>query len=133
MEHIIYSSKDPVTTEEIIDLYRSAGINRPIDDSERIHAMYLHSNLIITARYEEQLVGIARSVTDYSYCCYLSDLAVRKEFQSRGIGKMLIERTKEMVGDQSMLLLLSASTAMDYYPKLDMQKVENGFIIRRKY
>ena len=131
MEEIIYSSKDPVSSIEIIDLYRSAGLNRPVDDEDRIRTMYLHSNLIITARCNEQLVGIARSLTDFCYCCYLSDLAVRKEFQSKGIGKKLITLTKEMVGDQSMLLLLSAPAAMEYYPKIGMEKSENAFLIKR--
>jgi N-acetylglutamate synthase-like GNAT family acetyltransferase len=85
----------------------------------------------VTAWDKDKLVGIARSLTDFSYCCYLSDLAVRKDYQKGGIGKKLIALTKEYIGDHAMLLLLSAQTAMDYYPKVGFQKVENGFIIKR--
>ena len=115
----------------IIDLYDSSGINRPTSDKERIAKMYANSNLIVTAWDNDILVGISRSLTDFCFCCYLSDLAVRKEYQKRGIGKKLISLTKEKTGDQTMLLLLSAPTAMDYYPKAGFQKVENGFIINR--
>jgi len=115
----------------IIDLYDSSGINRPTSDKERIAKMYANSNLIVTAWDNGKLVGISRSLTDYCFCCYLSDLAVRKEYQKHGIGKKLISLTKEKIGDQTMLLLLSAPTAMDYYPKAGFQKVENGFIINR--
>ena len=115
----------------IIDLYDSSGINRPTSDKERIAKMYANSNLIVTAWDNNILVGISRSLTDFCFCCYLSDLAVRKEYQKHGIGKKLISLTKEKIGDQTMLLLLSAPTAMDYYPKAGFQKVENGFIINR--
>jgi predicted N-acetyltransferase YhbS len=91
-----------------------------------------NSNLIITAWDGVELIGIARSITDYNYCCYLSDLAVKKEYQKTGIGKTLIELTQDAIGDQTMLLLLSAAPAMEYYPKIGFDKVENGFIIKRK-
>ena len=115
----------------IIELYNSSGINRPTTDKERITKMYSNANLIVTAWDKDKLVGISRSLTDFCYCCYLSDLAVRKEYQKYGIGKKLISLTKENIGDQVMLLLLSAKTAMDYYPKVGFQKVDNGFIIKR--
>jgi ribosomal protein S18 acetylase RimI-like enzyme len=55
----------------------------------------------------------------------------KKEYQKYGIGKKLISLTKESIGDQVMLLLLSAETAMDYYQKVGFQKGDNGFIIKR--
>jgi predicted N-acetyltransferase YhbS len=61
----------------------------------------------------------------------LSDLAVRKEYQKLGIGKRLIRETKEKIGDQTMLLLLSAPTAMEYYPAVGFLEVKNAFIINR--
>ena len=117
--------------EDIIELYKSSGINRPIDNIDRIAQMYTHSNLVFSAWDEDKLVGIARSLSDFCYCCYLSDLAVREEYKKQGIGKKLIALTKEKIGDQTILLLLSAPAAMDYYPKLNFKKVENGFIIKR--
>ena len=118
-------------TEKIIDLYKSSGINRPIADKERIAKMYANSNLIVTAWDVSKLVGISRSLTDFCYSCYLSDLAVRKEYQRHGIGKKLIALTKEKIGEHTMLLLLAAPAAMDYYPKVGFEPVENGFIIKR--
>ena len=117
--------------DQIVDVYNSSGINRPITDRERIQKMFFNSNLIITAWDKEMLVGISRSVTDFCLCCYLSDLAVRKEYQISGIGKKLIELTKSIIGEQTSLILLSAPTAIDYYPKVGFQKIDNGFIIKR--
>ena len=119
------------STDAIIDLYMSSGLNRPTKDRERISKMYKNSNLIISAWHYETLVGISRSLTDFCYCCYLSDLAVKEEYKRSGIGKKLIDFTKEKVGINCMLLLLSAPSAMEYYPKVGLEKVENGFIIKR--
>jgi predicted N-acetyltransferase YhbS len=128
---IIYRNDITPDTDQIIDVYNSSGINRPTTDKERIEKMYSNSNLVLTAWDNDKLVGISRSLTDFCYCCYLSDLAVRKEYQTSGIGKKLIELTKDNIGEQTALILLSAPTAMDYYPKVGFQKIENGFIIKR--
>ncbi len=128
---IIYKTGITPETSAIIDVYESAGLNRPTRDKSRITEMYAHSNLIVTAWDERKLVGIARSLTDFCYCCYLSDLAVRKEYQRQGIGKELIRLTKEKIGERSMLLLLSAPAAMEYYPKVRFLKMENAFMISR--
>jgi predicted GNAT superfamily acetyltransferase len=119
------------STEVIIALYDNAGLNRPTADFDRIAKMYANSNLIVTAWDKDKLVGISRSLTDFCYCCYLSDLAVRQEYKYSGIGKKLVELTKEKVSENSMLLLLAAPSAIEYYPKIGMEKVENGFIIKR--
>lgn len=128
---IIYRNDITPDTDQIIDVYNSSGINRPTTDKERIEKMYANSNLVLTAWDNDKLVGISRSLTDFCYCCYLSDLAIRKEYQTSGIGKKLIELTKDKIGEQTALILLSAPTAIDYYPKVGMQKIDNGFIIKR--
>jgi N-acetylglutamate synthase-like GNAT family acetyltransferase len=128
---IIYRNDITPDIDQIIDVYNSSGINRPTTDKERIEKMYSNSNLILTAWDNNKLVGISRSLTDFCYCCYLSDLAVRKEYQTSGIGKKLIELTKSEIGEQTALILLSTQTAIDYYPKVGMQKIDNGFIIKR--
>lgn len=128
---IIYRKDITPETDQIVDVYNSSGINRPTTDKERIEKMYANSNLVLTAWDNDKLVGISRSLTDFCYCCYLSDLAVRREYQTSGIGKKLIELTKDEIGEQTSLILLSAPTAIDYYPKVGMQKIDNGFIIKR--
>lgn len=118
-------------TSEIIKLYDSSGITRPTNDSDRISKMYKNSNLIITAWLNNELVGIARSLTDFCYACYLSDLAVNSEYQKEGIGKHLINLTKKEIGPQTTLILLSPPLAMEYYPKIGFDTIKNGFIIPR--
>lgn len=119
-------------TESIIELYETSGLPRPTHDKERIRKMYENSNLVVTAWHKGRLVGISRSITDWAWSCYLADLAVHPDYKKSGIGKKLIDLTKDKVGEETMVLLLSVPTAMEYYPKVGFEKVENGFIMNRK-
>jgi GNAT superfamily N-acetyltransferase len=128
---ITYKTDFTPSVNDIVEVYDNSGLVRPTTDKERIGKMFKNSDLVVTAWDEDTLVGIARSVTDFCYCCYLSDLAVKKDYQKAGIGKQLVYATKEAIGEQTMLLLLSAPSAMGYYPKIGMDTVDNGFIIKR--
>ncbi|MFZ7942953.1 GNAT family N-acetyltransferase [Neobacillus sp. 19] len=130
-KRIDFKMEAAVTAEELSDVFKKSGIRRPVDDLPRLQRMIEHADLLITAWDEQRLVGVARAVTDFSYCCYLSDLAVNKEYQKQGIGKELIRLVQEQIGDEVVLLLLSAPAAMDYYPRVGFDKVENGYIIPR--
>ena len=129
---IAYRIEETPGAAEVAELYRNAGLRRPVDDLERIGRMIAHANLIVCARDGGRLVGIARALTDFSYCCYLSDLAVDADYQRQGVGKALIERVQEAIGEEAMLLLLSVPSAMPYYPHVGFQAVENGWTIPRR-
>lgn len=131
MASIEFLTAAPLSAEVLADLFRRSGIRRPVDDLPRIASMIQHANLMITAWQAGRLVGVARSLTDFCFCCYLSDLAVDRDFQGTGIGRDLVRRTKAAIGDSTMLLLLSAPEAMEYYPKIGMEPVQNGWIINR--
>lgn len=117
---------------EFTAVVRASGLGRPVDDAARMAAMLAGANLVVTARDAAgRLAGVARSLTDFAYACYLSDLCVDPAFQGRGIGRALIAETKRILGPGCKLLLLSAPDPMTWYPKLGMERVANGFIIRR--
>ena len=128
---IVYKSDIVPTAEQVIELYNQAGLPRPTQDPARIKKMFENSNLVVTAWHDNQLAGVARTITDWVWCSYLADLAVSPAYKKSGIGKKLIELTREIIGEQSMILLLSVPTAMDYYPKVGFIKEERGFIIHR--
>ena len=127
-----YKINSPITAEEVAVVFQASGIIRPVDQLERIQRMIDHADITITVWDDDKLIGIARAITDYSYCCYLSDLAVDKAYQKRGIGKQLIKELQKQLNEETSLLLLSASNAMDYYPRVGFNKVENAFFIQRK-
>ena len=123
-----------LSAQEFIAVVRGSGLERPVDDPARMAAMLDNSNLVVTARttgVPRRLIGVARSLTDFVHCCYLSDLCVDAAWQGRDVGRALIAETKRILGPGTMLLLLSAPKPMTYYPRIGMEPVRNGFIIRR--
>ncbi|GHH99645.1 GNAT family N-acetyltransferase [Neobacillus kokaensis] len=129
---IEYKLNTTITPEELSQLFKVSGIKRPADDLPRLQKMIDNADLTFTAWDQEKLVGIARAITDFSYCCYLSDLAVDQNYQKSGIGKELVRLLQEEIGEEVTLLLLSSPTAMEYYPRIGFEKAENGFKIMRK-
>ena len=119
---ITYRTGNELDLDAVIDLYRAStlGERRPVEDRERMRLMLANANLVVTAWDGDQLVGIARSVSDFSYATYLSDLAVRLSHQWQGIGRELIRRTQER-GGQATIVLLSAPKAVEYYPRIGLK------------
>lgn len=131
LPEIEYRTNFPLPVADIITVLESSGIRRPTGDPARIERMFASGSLIVSAWAGSKLVGICRALTDYAYCCYLSDLAVCAPYQHRGIGRGLVARLRENLGEEVSLLLLSAPEALEYYPKLGFSPLENGFLIRR--
>jgi GNAT superfamily N-acetyltransferase len=121
---IKYRNDVPLNVSQFVGILQRStlGLRRPVDNPERIEKMLKHANVLITAWDGDLLVGVSRALTDFSYCCYLSDLAVDEAYQRRGIGKRLIEETHNSAGRETRLILLAAPAAVDYYPKVGLQK-----------
>ena len=128
---ITYREGAIIDVHQLSALFTSSGIRRPTDDLDRLQKMIDNANITFTAWDGETLVAIARAVTDFVYCCYLSDLAVSKEYQGQGIGSALIEQLRSKLGTQVSLLLVSAPEATEFYPKAGMDRIDHGWIIRR--
>lgn len=130
---LTYQIENNLSVAEFRDLLIAStlGERRPVDDPERLQKMLEHGNLIVTARTADgKLVGVSRSLTDFVYCTYLSDLAVDESFQHQGIGTELIRQTK-LASPQAKLILLSAPKATGYYPKIGMSQHEFCFFLDR--
>lgn len=130
---IKYEINTPVTAEQFIALLRlsTLGERRPIDDRECMEGMVSNSNLMVTAWDGEKLVGIARSMTDFHYACYLSDLAVDKNYQKSGVGKKLQSITQEQLGPKCKLLLVAAPAASSYYEHIGFTNNTRCWILDR--
>ncbi|MDQ0223848.1 GNAT family N-acetyltransferase [Metabacillus niabensis] len=129
---LTYKLNVPLDPKDVANVFKESGIKRPADDLPRIKQMIDNADLTFSAWDQNKLVGIARAITDYCYCCYLSDLAIDKAYQHKGIGKHLVELLQEELGETVALILLSSPIAMDYYPHIGFEKIDNGFRIARK-
>ncbi|GAA0576069.1 GNAT family N-acetyltransferase [Streptomyces crystallinus] len=116
--------------EEVLEVYRSSGLGerRPIEDVERFAAMVRGANLVVVARAEGRLIGIARSISDFSYATYLSDIAVSGDYQRSGIGRALIDATRKEA-PQAKVILLSAPAAVEYYPHIGFTQHNSAWVL----
>jgi predicted N-acetyltransferase YhbS len=128
---IEYRVGNELDMDEVLDLYHAStlGERRPVSDRERMTRMLRNANLVISAWDGPVLVGLARSVSDFAYCTYLSDLAVRATHQRTGIGKELIRRTQAS-SPEANLILLAAPKAVDYYPRIGFRRHDSAWILR---
>lgn len=120
-----------LTSEQFVDLLERSGLaeRRPVDDRACVSQMLANADLLVTAWIDGTLVGVARSVTDFGYCCYLSDLAVDRSVQRTGIGRELIRLTRDRLGPRCKLILLSAPAASEYYPRIGFEKHPSAWIL----
>lgn len=130
---ITYTTTHSLTSAEFIDvLSRSTlGERRPVDDAEAIAGMVANADLTVTAWDGDLLVGVARSVTDFTYCCYLSDLAVDATYQRQGIGVELMNRTQAELGPRCKIILLAAPAAANYYSHVGFDHYARCWVLDR--
>lgn len=131
---IQYKNDVAISADQFIDLLKRSTLaeRRPVNDVAKINDMLRHGNVLITAWAGDVLVGVSRALSDFSFCCYLSDLAVDEAYQKQGIGKKLIEETHLASGLHTTLILLAAPKAANYYPKIGMERFTDCFLIRRQ-
>lgn len=128
--NIRYENSRSISVNEFIDLLARSTLaeRRPVDDRACVEAMLENANLLCTAWDGEKIVGVARSLTDFAYCCYLSDLAVDEAYQRQGIGVRLIEETRALLGPRAKIILLAAPKAAEYYPRIGFEKHNSAWI-----
>jgi predicted N-acetyltransferase YhbS len=129
---LAYRLGNDLDLDQVIELYRAStlGERRPIGDRAAVADMLRHANLVVTAWDGELAVGIARTLTDFSYVAYLADLAVRESHQRHGIGKELMRRTRQALGPKAMIVLLAAPKAVDYYPHVGFTQHHSAWTLK---
>ena len=141
--HVTYQINSPITPFQFIEVLKkcSLGERRPIDSPFVMKGMLDNANLLVTAWVSEAheeavndsesnktLIGVAPCVTDFSYCCYLSDIAVDEAYQNQGIGKSMIKKIEQQLPPSCKIILLSAPQASEYYPKIGFTKHESAWV-----
>ena len=127
---IEYKIENDLSVEEFRNVLQNStlGERRPVNEPERLRKMLEYGNLIVTARDGAKLVGVSRSLTDFAFCTYLSDLAVDEAYQKKGIGKELIRQT-QLAAPETRLILLAAPASISYYPKIGMTRHEYCYFL----
>ena len=129
---IRYRDDAPLTVAAAIELYNRStlGERRPVQRPDIFAGMLKNANLTVTAWDGARLVGIARTLTDFTYCAYLADLAVDLAYQKSGIGRALIAETRARLQPECMIVLLAAPQANDYYPRVGFEHNPRAWVMK---
>jgi len=130
--NITYQDQAELAVEQVINLYKAStlGERRPVDRPDIFEGMIENADIIITAWHEDRLVGICRTLTDYTYVAYIADLAVDEEYQKKGIGKNLMEETKKRLDKECLIVLLAAPKANEYYEPLGFEHNPRAWVLK---
>lgn len=130
---IEYKVNVPISTEQFINLLEASTLaeRRPVEDKACIEGMIANSNLIVTAWINNCLIGIARSITDFHYACYLSDLAVDAGYQKMGVGRQLQSMTQQQLGPRCKIILIAAPAANAYYKHIGFSESNRCWLLER--
>jgi len=134
MKTMTYKKDIALDLDDVIELYNAStlGERRPVHHRDVMQGMMDNASLTITAWDGPRLVGIARTLTDFWNVAYLADLAVHVDYQHQGIGRELINQTREALHPTCSIVLLSAPNANEYYPKVGFKSNSRGWTMEPK-
>ncbi|TIN67573.1 MAG: GNAT family N-acetyltransferase [Mesorhizobium sp.] len=135
--HVLYNSEPALDIAEFRRVLVESGLGetRPVDDEARLRAMLSSANLVLTARLDVEgkpLVGVIRGITDFSWVCYISELAVSRSAQGLGIGKGLTDEARRQLGPSVAISLISMPDAVGFYERIGMKRMADAFWFDRK-
>ncbi|AZN97036.1 GNAT family N-acetyltransferase [Mesorhizobium sp. M9A.F.Ca.ET.002.03.1.2] len=130
---ILYAGEPALDAAEFRRVLVESGLgaNRPIDDEAR----FARADLVLTARLDapdKPLVGVARGITDFSWVCYISELAVSQSAQGLGIGKGLLDEARRQLGPSVAIALISMPDAVGFYERIGMARMADAFWFGRE-
>ena len=134
---IFYACEPALDVAEFCRVLLESGLGAvcPVGDTARLAAMLAAADLIVTARMLQPggpLAGIARCITDFTWCCYVSDLAVSASAQGSGIGKGLLDEIRRQLGPEVSVILVSMPDAVGFYERAGMARIADAFWHRRE-
>lgn len=138
MEKIVCARELSLSVDDYIRVVgdSSLGTGRPLSDPSRLKAMMAGANFFVTARLDGECIGLARGLTDFAWVCYLADVAVRHGYQGKGVGRSIMLKCKEELGDGVAITLLSMPEAKPFYDSLesvmDLKPNANAYYMQRE-
>ena len=123
-----YEVDGAVEVAEVRALLQHGGFRRPLDDDGRIARMLDNASLRIVVRDDdERLVGFTRVITDYAYYGLVVEVVVAPDLKGHGIGREMLRRVREAVGDQVTLVLVSSVEGDPFYEHLGWERIPRGW------
>ena len=122
----------PLTVQQVHDPYQQTHFDKPIAGAARLQVMIDETQLVLSVWDDEHLIGFARCLTDFEYCCYLSDILILPAYEGHQIGRQLIATLQAYIGPRVTLSLRAADSAVGFYERINLPHADNMFRIGRE-
>lgn len=80
------------------------------------------SSVVVTAVESGKVVGFATALTDNALAAYIPLVEVLPDYQGRGIGRAMIQRIMERLGEIYMIDTVCDENLVGFYEKLGMKR-----------
>ena len=130
---IVYAQEQSLPVEDYVTVLGEGAMRnrRPLANKVRIAEMIAGANFIVTAREDGVIVGLARCITDNAWIAYCAELAVRENWQGRGVGAGIIKAARDILGPRLGLTLISEAEAVGFYQRIGMEQIDRAFFLTR--
>jgi len=119
-----------ISVDEYIFLRKSVGWDEI--DYKLASRTIENALFIVTAIFEEKIIGLTRVSGDGGYTVLIQDVIVLPDFQNQGIGKKLMAKAMEFIketyiekGQHIFVNLMSAKGRESFYEKYGFEKRPN--------
>jgi len=102
-----YQEESDIPRAELLSLYESVGWTVYTANPENLERAVQNSSFVLAARSNNQLVGLARVLSDDVSIMYLQDILVSPMYQRNGVGRELLERCLERFSHVRQKVLLT--------------------------
>lgn len=125
--HELVIADDRPGREELVTLYEAVGWTTYTADPATLEAAVQGSTRVVTARYGDELLGLARVVSDGASIAYLQDVLVHPALQREGVGRSLVRAAFEPFQHcrQKVLLTDDEPRQAAFYQSLGFEEIRD--------
>lgn len=126
----IIKFKTTISTKEFCRLRESVGFQKL--SAKQAETVLSNTPLLVNAVNNGRSVGMVRVLTDFVTDAYITDVIVSPDFQGRGLGKQLVNKTLECLREHSvknvkLACSLYANPGKEpFYAKFGFQELPNA-------
>jgi ribosomal protein S18 acetylase RimI-like enzyme len=126
MEFQINPDLRAIDWEEISEIFQL--VNWGVRNPDEIEKSFKKSSIVCFVGDERKIIGFGRTVDDGRYYALLVDIVVRPEYQSKGIGKRIVNELKNRLQGYHFITLTAAPNKEGFYQKLGWKKQRSAYI-----
>lgn len=100
------------------------GIRKPHD----IENSFRKSSYTCFVKEDDEIIGFGRTVDDGRFYALLVDIVIHPNYQSKGIGKTVVNELISRLTDYNFITLTAAPNKEEFYQKLGWKKQKSAYI-----